>query len=114
MVATLDANRGDQGGQGEATHQPEGPAHTRPVVSKTLRGDVGKMELRRPLGGANRQALRPFPGSGAELQREISIAEHKVGQGADLEKWSFAGSFCGFRDPGLEQGDDPCPGKVAI
>lgn len=57
-----------------------GRYHARLVVPKDLRGIVGKTELRKPLGGDYRQALRLLPGAVAELQHQIALAERKSGQ----------------------------------
>lgn len=51
------------------------------VVPKELRAAVGKTELRSPLGGDYRQALKLLPGAVAQLQLEIAQAERK----ADME-----------------------------
>lgn len=58
-----------------------GRYHARLVVPKDLRGIIGKTELRTPLGGDYRQALKLLPGAVAELQHQIAIAEQKVGAG---------------------------------
>ncbi len=56
-----------------------GRYHARIVVPKDLRPALGdKTELRRPLGGDYRQALRLLPGAVAELQHQIALAERKV------------------------------------
>jgi len=64
--------------------------HARLVVPKDLRGIVGKTELRTPLGGDYRQALRLLPGAVAELQHRIAVAERKTGQGANSERYPLA------------------------
>ncbi|SMC14249.1 DUF6538 domain-containing protein [Roseovarius aestuarii] len=56
-----------------------GRYHARLVVPKDLRGIVGKTELRQPLGGDYRQALRLLPGAVAQLQHRIATAERKAG-----------------------------------
>ncbi|MCE8523363.1 integrase [Ruegeria pomeroyi] len=58
-----------------------GRYHARLVVPKDLRGIVGKSELRAPLGGDYRQALRLLPGAVAQLQHQIAQAEQKAGAG---------------------------------
>lgn len=58
-----------------------GRYHARLVVPKDLRGIVGKTELRSPLGGDYRQALKLLPGAVAQLQHQIAQAEHQAGQG---------------------------------
>ncbi|OWU84660.1 integrase [Oceanicola sp. 22II-s10i] len=55
-----------------------GRYHARLVVPRDLQQIVGKTELRKPLGGDYRQALRLLPGAVAELQHEIALAERKV------------------------------------
>ncbi|WP_170760416.1 DUF6538 domain-containing protein [Ruegeria lacuscaerulensis] len=55
-----------------------GRYHARLVVPKDLRGIVGKTELRTPLGGDYRQALKLLPGAVAELQHQIAVAEQKA------------------------------------
>lgn len=59
-----------------------GRYHARLVVPKELRSAVGKTELRKPLGGDYRAALRLLPGAVAELQHQIGLAERKAGQGS--------------------------------
>ncbi|MDE4173657.1 integrase [Phaeobacter sp. PT47_59] len=59
-----------------------GRYHARLVVPKDLRGIVGKTELRTPLGGDYRQALRLLPGAVAQLQHKIALAEREAGAGA--------------------------------
>lgn len=54
-----------------------GRYHARLVVPKDLRGIIGKTELRKPLGGDYRQALKLLPGAVAELQHQIALAERK-------------------------------------
>jgi len=58
-----------------------GRYHARLVVPKELRGVVGKTELRTPLGGDYRQALKALPGAVAQLQHQIALAEQKAGAG---------------------------------
>ncbi|WP_342742320.1 DUF6538 domain-containing protein, partial [Roseovarius marisflavi] len=58
-----------------------GRFHARLVVPKDLRGIVGKTELRSPLGGDHRQALKLLPGAVAQLQHQIGLAEQKAGAG---------------------------------
>lgn len=58
-----------------------GRYHARLVVPKDLRGIMGKTELRSPLGGDYRQALKLLPGVVAQLQHQIALAEQKAGQG---------------------------------
>lgn len=52
-----------------------GRYHARLVVPKDLRKFVGKTELRTPLGGDYRQALKLLPGAVAQLQHRIAQAE---------------------------------------
>lgn len=59
-----------------------GRYHARLVVPKDLRRVVGKTELRAPLGGDYRQALKLLPGAVAQLQHQIALAERKSGAGA--------------------------------
>lgn len=58
-----------------------GRYHARLVVPKELRRIVGKTELRSPLGGDYRQALKLLPGAVDRLQRQIALAERKAGAG---------------------------------
>jgi hypothetical protein len=58
-----------------------GRYHARLVVPKELRGIICKTELRSPLGGDYRQALRSLPGAVAQLQHQIALAERKAGAG---------------------------------
>jgi hypothetical protein len=56
-----------------------GRYHARIVVPRDLRPALGdKTELRKPLGGDYRQALRVLPGAVAQLQHEIAVAERKI------------------------------------
>ena len=56
-----------------------GRYHARIVVPKDLRAVMdGKTELRQPLGGDYRQALRMLPTAVAQLQHKIAVAERKV------------------------------------
>ncbi len=57
-----------------------GRYHARLVVPKDLRKVVGKTELRKPLGGDYRQALKLLPGAVAELQHKIALAEREAGR----------------------------------
>lgn len=66
---------------GKVRHMAErrgGRYHARLVVPKDLRAVIGKTELRKPLGGDYRQALRLLPGAVAELQHQIALAERKI------------------------------------
>lgn len=65
---------------GKIMHMAErrGRYHARIVVPKDLRAVIGKTELRKPLGGDYRQALRLLPGAVAQLQHEIAVAERKI------------------------------------
>ncbi|MCB2111753.1 MAG: integrase, partial [Rhodobacteraceae bacterium] len=54
-----------------------GRYHARLVVPKDLRKIVGKTELRTPLGGDYRQAVRLLPGAVAQLQHKIALAERQ-------------------------------------
>jgi integrase len=56
-----------------------GRYHARLVVPKGLRGVVGKTELRTPLGGDYRQAMKLLPAAVAKLQSEITEAEQRTG-----------------------------------
>lgn len=56
-----------------------GRYHARLVVPKDLRQMVGKTELRAPLGGDYRTALKMLPGAVAQLQHRIALAERKAG-----------------------------------
>ena len=58
-----------------------GRYHARLVVPKVLREIVGKTELRAPLGGDYREALRLLPGAVAQLQHQIAQAERQAGAG---------------------------------
>lgn len=58
-----------------------GRYHARLVVPKDLRGIIGKTELRTPLGGDYKQALKLLHGAVAQLQHQIALAEQKAGQG---------------------------------
>lgn len=58
-----------------------GRYHARLVVPKDLRETVGKTELRSPLGGDYRQALKLLPGAVAQLQHQIALAEQKASAG---------------------------------
>ncbi|WP_254682467.1 DUF6538 domain-containing protein [Phaeobacter inhibens] len=68
---------------GEIMHlvNRKGRYHARLVVPKDLRGIVGKTELRSPLGGDYRQALKLLPGAVAQLQHKIALAEQEAGVG---------------------------------
>ena len=59
----------------------KGRYHARLVVPKDLRGIVGKTELRTPLGGDYRKAVKHLPGAVAQLQHQIALAERQAGQG---------------------------------
>ncbi|WP_439526379.1 DUF6538 domain-containing protein [Roseovarius mucosus] len=59
----------------------DGRYHARLVVPKDLRRIIGKTELRTPLGGDYRQALKLLPGAVAQLQHQIALAEQKAGAG---------------------------------
>lgn len=58
-----------------------GRYHARLVVPKDLRQIVGKTELRAPLGGDYRHALKLLPGVVARLQHQIATAEREAEQG---------------------------------
>lgn len=58
-----------------------GRYHARLVVPKDLRGIIGKTELRTPLGGDYRQAIKLLPGAVAQLQHQIALAERKISAG---------------------------------
>lgn len=55
-----------------------GRYHARLTVPKELRSVVGKRELRKPLGGDYKTALKMLPGVVAELQHQIVLAERKL------------------------------------
>jgi integrase len=59
----------------------KGRYHARLVVPKDLRGIVGKTELRTPLGGDYRAAVKLLPSAVAQLQQQIAVAERQAGQG---------------------------------
>jgi hypothetical protein len=67
-----------------------GRYHARLVVPKDLRGIVGKSELRAPLGGEYRQALKLLPSAVAQLQNQIGEAERKSGQISDIPRYPMA------------------------
>lgn len=58
----------------------DGRYHARLVVPKTLRDMIGKTELREPLGGDRREAIKSLPSAIAEFQRQILAAEQKLAQ----------------------------------
>ncbi|MGI3210664.1 DUF6538 domain-containing protein [Roseovarius tibetensis] len=58
-----------------------GRYHARLVVPKDLRRIVGTTELRTPLGGDYKQALKLLPGAVAQIQHQIALAEQKAGAG---------------------------------
>jgi len=58
-----------------------GRYHARLVVPKNLQRIVGKTELRTPLGGDYREAVKHLPGAVAQLQHQIALAERQAGQG---------------------------------
>jgi len=58
-----------------------GRYHARLVVPKDLRAIVGKTELRAPLGGDYREAIKLLPGAVTQLQHQIGLAERQAGQG---------------------------------
>jgi integrase len=60
----------------------DGRYWARLVVPTPLRPVVGRTELRQPLGGDKRLALRKLPGAVAGLMDQLSDAEAKVGNGA--------------------------------
>src|SRR6056297_1057730 len=64
--------------------------HARLVVPKDLRGIIGKTELRTPLGGDYRQALKLLPSAVADLQHQIALAERKAGQGNAPARYPLA------------------------
>ena len=67
-----------------------GRYHARLVVPKDLRDAVGKTELRLPLGGDYRQALKLLPGAVAQLQSQIAEVERKSGQGVKPLRYPLA------------------------
>lgn len=56
----------------------KGRYHARLVVPNDLRGIIGKTELRTPLGGDYRHALKLLPGAIAQLQHQIALAEQRL------------------------------------
>ena len=62
----------------------KGRSRARLVVPKDLRGIVGKTELRPPLGGDYRAAVKLLPSAVAQLQQQIAVAERQAGQGKSL------------------------------
>lgn len=58
-----------------------GRYHARLVVPEKLRGIVGKTELRTPLGGDYREALRLLPGAVYQLQCQIDAAQQALDAG---------------------------------
>jgi len=81
MVTTLVTVGGDMTGKIKNMVNRSGRYHARLVVPKDLKGIVGKTELRMPLGGDYRQALKLLPGAVAQLQHQIALAERQAGQG---------------------------------
>lgn len=67
-----------------------GRYHARLVVPKDLRKIVGKTELREPLGGDYRQALKLLPGAVARLQHQIALAEREAGQKSAAPRYPLA------------------------
>ena len=67
-----------------------GRYHARLVVPKDLRSIIGNSELRTPLGGDYRFALRQLPGAVAQLQSQIGEAERKSGQVATMPRYPMA------------------------
>ncbi len=67
-----------------------GRYHARLVVPKDLRAAIGKTELRLPLGGDHRQALKLLPGAVAKLQNQIGEAERRQGQGSKPLRYPLA------------------------
>jgi hypothetical protein len=67
-----------------------GRYHARLVVPKDPSGIVGKSELRAPLGGDYRQALKLLPSAVAQLQNQIGEAERKSGQISDVPRYPMA------------------------
>ena len=57
-----------------------GRYYARLVVPKDLRGLVGKTELRLPLGGDYRQALKRLPSAVSQLQVQIALAERRAAE----------------------------------
>lgn len=55
-----------------------GRYHARLVVPKKLRAIIGKTELRQPLGGDYREAMKQLHGAVAQLQHKIALAELKI------------------------------------
>lgn len=51
------------------------------MVPKDLRAAIGKTEIRLPLGGDYREALKLLPGAVAQLQHKIAIAEREATPG---------------------------------
>ncbi|MFA8385364.1 MAG: DUF6538 domain-containing protein [Pelagibaca sp.] len=57
-----------------------GRYYARLVVPKDLRGIVGKTELRLPLGGDYKQALKRLPSAVSQLQVQIALAERRAAE----------------------------------
>jgi Domain of unknown function (DUF6538) len=84
MVTDLVTNGAGMTGKIKNMVNRNGRYHARLVVPKDLRGIVGKTELRTPLGGDYRQALKLLPGAVAQLQHQIALAERQAGRGQPL------------------------------
>lgn len=63
------------------------------VVPKDLRPILGKTELRSPLGGDYRAALKALPGAVADLQRQITAAERRLARSHPLDHQPVAGRY---------------------
>lgn len=74
LVTTLVTNGVVMTGKIKNMVNRNGRYHARLVVPKDLQGIVGKTELRTPLGGDYRQALKLLPGAVAKLQHQIGLA----------------------------------------
>ena len=81
MVTTLVTNGVLMAGKVSHLVNRKGRHHARLVVPKDLRGIVGRTELRSPLGGDYREALKLLPGAVAQLQHQIAQAERQAGAG---------------------------------
>lgn len=84
MVTTLVTNGADMTGKIKNWVDRNGRYHARLVVPKDLQRIVGKTELRTPLGGDKREALKQHPGAVAQLQHQFFLAERQANHGQPL------------------------------
>ena len=68
-----------------------GRHHARRWIPKHLRKIVGKTELRAPLGGDSRTALKVLPSAVAQMQHQIALAERKAGQPGTMAHYPRVG-----------------------